>query len=341
LVADGHEQEYRNMPLDVDERRCIGVVCDYLGLTVGGEWRREQERPLEDRVRGEAVPEDRVTNGRQTAAIEVKRLMGDTVLLEYEQSLVSLRKFLVPPNGGHYTLNACIDFRLPADRAFKKRLRREIAKAARDLRPGERGAVRIPRRAQVERVSAGGPGYIFCTHNASAEEVQRVSPRLMGTYFLADEGQWEHSFVTDAGREAFLKRVQTACAATDSAGAVPLEWTEEWELLRHPLAGDPGEDEPDGVWITCATEARDLGSAVAEAVGSMVEKGLRKFAARRWAHVHILVLDNSSVLTSLDRVQDVVGGFEAAELAPLDQLLYLEGDVLTPLWLRTSRTAGL
>jgi len=102
----------------------------------------------------------------------------------------------------------------------------------------------------------------------------------------------------------------------------PVAWCEEWELTR----GD--NDDEDGVDIIAVTEARDMDSSVREAVYAMVEKGRSKFAGRRWADRHILVLETST-LAPMRLVTSVVGALEPQELEDIDLLLLVEHDELT------------
>lgn len=355
------------MPLSEAEQRCVRLVCDYLDQTRGGQWRPEAKAPLQDRVKvsgvpNPLVPEDVVTDGRKRAAVEVKGIHGDSEFIGYLSNLKSLRKSLAPPGGGYFTLSPSIDFHVPIDKKLHKSLKREIARVSPGLRPGETAPVRVHRRARVSLIRSDGQGNIYCSHNVTGHEVQRLSSRLTGTYYLVDADQREHAFTTDAAREAFAQQIEQACAAVAANRPGNLEWFEEWELHRldddsdaacdgdastaewqsewQPAVategGDETEPEPQGVWIICATEARDAPDAVEEAVVGMIDKGIEKFAAQRWGDLHVLVLDNSWSLTSLDRIRAVLGDFGGTELTPLYLLLYVQEETLTPLWARPS-----
>ena len=119
------------MPLSEQERRCVELTCQYLNGTRGGRWKIDDGPTLDEQYPSQPSPEVLVHNESMTAAIEVKYLTGDSMLNEYRESIFSLRRFLVPPCGGHYTLDPCIDFRLPIrDPRFRKHLRQEIARVA-------------------------------------------------------------------------------------------------------------------------------------------------------------------------------------------------------------------
>ena len=62
------------MPLNEFEQTSIQSVLAYLGERSGSSWAIEQV--LEDQYRSEPVPEVRVSDGRTTAAIEVKELIA-------------------------------------------------------------------------------------------------------------------------------------------------------------------------------------------------------------------------------------------------------------------------
>ena len=90
------------MPLTHQESRCIELASEHLGTLYGGSWRVMDGPPLDDLHPSEPTPEVIVGNGRTTAAIEVKRLTGDSVFQAYKESVLSLHRSLVPSCGGYY-----------------------------------------------------------------------------------------------------------------------------------------------------------------------------------------------------------------------------------------------
>ncbi len=60
-------------------------------------------------------PECLVRSEPSDAAIEVKRLTGDSVFQAYMEALQVLRALLGPSCGGFYWLGPAVDFRLPID----------------------------------------------------------------------------------------------------------------------------------------------------------------------------------------------------------------------------------
>ena len=69
------------MSLSEQEKRCVEYTCQFLSSTLGGCW--NVERYLDGLNPTEPTPEVVVTNGKITAAIEVKRMIGDSVYQEY------------------------------------------------------------------------------------------------------------------------------------------------------------------------------------------------------------------------------------------------------------------
>lgn len=314
------------MPLTDQEIRCIDMACSHLAGLYGGIWRITAVP--DEQYPSEPSPDAIVSNDVTTAAIEVKRLTGDAVLQTYKESMLSLNRFLVPSCGGHYTLNPYEDFRLPMEPPFKRHVKHEIERVAPSLAPGESGAIRMPRQAHISLANESGPGYIYCCHNVTGHFVQQVSPRLTGAFFLVDDGQWEHEFVTDEALAAFHDALVSACQTRVEQGKAPVSWVEEWELTRREEDGS-GEA---GVFLICVTDARSVYGSVAEAVDVMLEKAKRKFEARRWADHNVVVFDNASALTNTERVADVVAGFERDELGAIDLILFAHGDDLTQVW---------
>jgi len=90
------------MPITAQEARCIDLACSHLAMISSGAWHTMNGPSLDDLYPSEPTPEVIVTNDRATAAIEVKRLTGDSVFQAYLESLFSLRRSLVPSCGGYY-----------------------------------------------------------------------------------------------------------------------------------------------------------------------------------------------------------------------------------------------
>ena len=318
------------VPLSDQEARCVEVTCKYLSSTNGGSWTRDSYP--DELYPGESTPEVIATNGSVTAAIEVKRLTGDSIYQAYVESLLSNQRFLVPSCGGYYTLNPPIDFRLPMDINLRRHVKREIERLALTLRPGGAGAVRVPREGRISLVSESGPPNIFCTHGGPHSEVmQPLLARIDGKFMLVDEGL-EHSFFSDEGRSAFYDAVAAACERRLKGDASPFGWYEEWELTRlEDEKGDEGDK--DGVWIIAVTEARDMKESVAECVYAMLKNALRKFAERRWADLHVVVLDRLTYAPERF-VAEAMAALEPDEVRDVNFVLLVDGDSVVQCYTR-------
>ena len=111
------------------------------------------ERLIDELHPEEPTPEVIVTNEKDTAAIEVKRLMGDSVSQEYIKYHQYCLDFLVPSCGGHYTLTPPDDYHLPIDIKLLKHVKREIERVAPTLRAEQSGAVKILRSGHISLAS--------------------------------------------------------------------------------------------------------------------------------------------------------------------------------------------
>ena len=138
------------MPLSQQEARCIELACTYLGSQLGGRWSISEM--LDEKHPEEASPEVMVSNGNETAAIEVKRLTGDSVQQAYLESILSLERSLVPTCGGFYFLYPPIGIQLPLSTSLKREVKRQIEKIASTLSPGGSAALKFPRRGHVARM---------------------------------------------------------------------------------------------------------------------------------------------------------------------------------------------
>ena len=320
------------MPLTSQEQHCIDLVLGPLGGLYDGTWRVADGPTLDDVHESQASPECLVTNGSISAAVEVKRLTGDSVMQAYTEALMSLKRSLVPSCGGYYTLNPTVDFRLPIDGSLRRLLKREIERVAPTLVPGgPTDAVLIPRKAHVSMSREDGPGNLWCCHNSTGNLVAAASPLVTGTFLLVDEGMLEHSFVTDAGLAAFHAALADACRRRVETGSGHLEWFEEWELWRCEDFPDDDPRDRDGVILICVTEARGVDVSVAEALDLMLEKSLKKFE-HRWAERHVIVFDRATALCNAERVKQALSWVTAEELANIDLILLTEKDEVSVVW---------
>lgn len=320
------------MPLTSQERHCIDRALGPLGDLYGGTWRVTDGPTLDDLHESQASPECVVTNGSTSAAVEVKRLTGDSVMQAYTEALMSLNRSLVPTCGGYYTLSPAVDFRLPIDGSLRRLLKKEIERVAPTLVPGGApGAVHIPRKAHVSMSREDGPGNLWCCHNSTGNLVAAASPLVTGTFLLVDQGMLEHNFVTDAGLAAFHAALADACRRRIETGSGHLQWFDEWELWRCEDFPDDDPRDRDGVHVICVTEARSVDASVAEALDLMLEKVLKKFE-RTWAERHVIVFDQATVLCNAERVGQALSWVTPEELANVDLILLTDNDEVSVVW---------
>ena len=147
-----------------------------------------------------------------------------------------------------------------------------------------------------------------------------------GSYLVVDDGQWEHSFVTDEGKQAFVQSLVEACRRRSEGEASEFHWVEEWKLHR-------GEDlQPGQVDIICVTEARSVPGANAEAIDLVLDDALRKFEGRRWGDVHVVVLDRAGPGLSVDYLLDAIRLYSAEVLDAVDLILVADDTVISEGW---------
>ena len=140
---------------------------------------------------------------------------------------------------------------------------------------------------------------------------------------LADE-RLEHSFVTGEGKEAFYEAVVAAYQRRLKGDTSRFTWYEEWELTRLGDDDDAGDDE-DGVWIIAATEARDMTESTAECVYGVLDDALEKFAKRRWAALHVIVLERRTFIRE-GLVTELTQTPGPDDLPEVDLVLFVDGD---------------
>ena len=64
----------------------------------------------------------------------------------------------------------------------------------------------------------------------------------------------------------------------------------------------------------------------------MIDAALQKFASRRWADLHVLVLEKADGILPTDRVSDAISAIDPSDLHELDLILYIDDATTTKLW---------
>ncbi len=310
------------MALTAQELRCIDLACGHLASVYGDSWRVTRELDSEDP--SDASPEVEVTDGRATAAIEVKRLTV-AELQQYHGWKPSLERFVAPNCPGQFLLMPPSYFRLPLASPTMRHLRKEIARVAPTIPPEKSGAVLIRRNGYVVKLNDRLPGRIWCTAHNSNENLQGIEARLDGWYYLIhDDNPWEHNFVTDEGRAAWHDSIVAGCQTPTINGR--FSWNEEWELHRL----DDGEVDERHFEILAISDVFTGDSAVA-AVWTTLEKGKAKFQ-RRWADHHVLVFESRVPTINAGRLANIAAEFDAEDLGAIEMILLVDGDELTQIW---------
>lgn len=309
------------MSLSKQEAHCIELACKYLSSIFGGSW--AVERLLDELYDEEPTPEVIVSNGKDTAAVEVKRLTGDSVSQDYIKYHQYCQSYLVPSCGGYYTLTPPNDFRLPMDIKLLKHVKREIENVAPTLGAEQSGAIKIMRSGRISLISESSSPMIYCLHGGPFSELlSPIQEQISGRFMLVDEG-WEHSFVTQECILAFQNAVVEACKRRLCDDATPFNWYEEWELARLP-DGSNGEDDAGVVHIWTCTPAKKVRESVAECVYMVLTNALRKFK-ERWAYCHVLVLERCTY-APYQFVSEAIEALEADEIRDLDYILLVDND---------------
>ncbi len=277
---------------------------------------------LDDLYDEEPSPEALVTNGKVTAAIEVKRLTGDSVDQAYYSYYQYCLDFLVPSCGGYYTLTPPINFHFPMDIKLLKHVKREIERIAPTLEIKQSGAVKLLRSGYISLAGESVSPLIYCLHGGPLSELLLpIQKRIRGRFMLVDKGL-EHSFVTQQCRQAFQNAVVEACERRLKGDITPFNWFEEWELERLP---DGNDDETTGVvHIWACTPARSVKNSVAECVYMVLINALSKFN-KKWADYHVLALDRLTFAPD-QHVSEAIAIVEADELNVLDYIFLVDND---------------
>jgi hypothetical protein len=285
---------------------------------------------LDDLHQNSKSPEVLVSNGILSAAIEVTELRGGSVWNKHRVSWRTLQSELQPSREGHFILVPSDDFRLPIPKPVVRQLKQQLEVAAQSLHDqGAVAVVRVPRSAKVALVNPKQPGHVFCYHDSMPAVLHAASSRITGAYTLVDCDQWEHRFQTENGRDEAVQRIVDACHRRLGGEKTIAEWDEEWALHLTDVSGS-------GVDILCVTEAVSIPDMVAEDVSRAVAAKHRKFTGRRWADLHVLVMDARLRLTSRDYVALALSHVPDEQLSQFDVIARVHGDDIEMVWEKPS-----
>ncbi len=317
------------MALTQQELRCIELVCDYLGSVYGGTWRLT--RDLDEENLSTPSPDAEVSNGTITAAVEVKRLMGDASARKHSTSHSWLFKYLGPTYGGRYHLWPCSGFRLPIKRSFIDTIKTEIERVGKEIAPGQNGAIRIARSGELTCISKHEGQFINCWHAGQTDEVVReLSPYVTGIYYLSDGDQtnrWCHSFITGDARREFQCRLLGACDQSDNGRPVVVNWEEEWKLTRSATSTE------DGVFVS-AMHGGWVEPGLREEVQEALDKAAPKFN-QPLADMHVIMLERVGPSNAAaDDVQRLLPTLSLP--GNVDLILLIDGDCVTNMSLHSA-----
>jgi hypothetical protein len=325
------------MRLTDQERRCIELACDHLGRTRGGSWAIPRDETLQAAHPG-PTPELVVRSERESAAVEVKRLVGDAEFLAFMEAVLSLERGLLPPGGGSFSLVPGLGQHLPLPDPLRRAVKKEIARVGPTLGPGQSGVLCVPRNARIQRLGGDGPGFIYCDHPDTDGLWRDLGVRFRGSFRLLDGWLGRHSFASAEGRERFLAAIGRGCAASlaEPLGFVPVTFEEEWKLTRL-------EDGPQGIFVAASTRARAPRAILAECARAMLAAARAKFRGLRWADLHVVVLDEQVLgpdfpLDIPGVVREVLGGLDPDGVEDIDLVVLVHGGAAQEVWAR--RRAG-
>jgi hypothetical protein len=275
------------MPLTPQERAAIVLTLPVLDSVWGPTWLAPDGTTLAEEFPEQKTPECVVTNGTLTAAVEVKRLMGDAGWLGYHEAWQSLRRRLIPGCGGRYMLVPFHGTVLPLNKKLVERVAKQMEELAPSMQVGDVKPVRVPRPlAELRLIRTDRPdGSIYCSH--SEPVIEQFSERLAGWFWLADDDALPHSFVTEECRSGLYAKIEAASMSVLAGGDGHLEWEEEWALHRL----EDAEDGHDNVEIVAAVTS-DVFAGIDYTVTGMLLQGLRKFG-QRWGDKHVIVLEDA------------------------------------------------
>jgi hypothetical protein len=209
-------------------------------------------------------------------------------------------------------------------KTLQRLVKKEIARVAPTLSPGEEGVIRIPRQGRISLIDKSSPSFIICLHEGPYSELMsHIGQKVTGKFMLNDEGL-EHSFITQECKEAFKEAVVAACKRLLEEDVGDFHWYEEWELAR--IDNGDGDHSQDGVWIIATTGAHSVQSSVEQCVHANLCNAMRKFRRTpRWAELQVIVLEASQMVPR-DLVAGAVKVFLPQDRGLINHFLIVEGE---------------
>jgi hypothetical protein len=311
------------VPLTALELHCVQLACDFLSRVREGRWALVDGLTPDEQDPSAPTPEAVVSDGNLRAAVEVKRLKGPTGWQRHLSAQRWLEQYLAPTCGGRYHLVPPDGIYLPIDRKLARELKRQIEQVAPTMAVGETRPVPVPREGVLQFIAGSQFDHIYCSHNARV--FGAFSRRIPGTYWLVDDDEPEHSFVTDRGMQAFWTALEVASRQARAAGQATMYWQEEWPLTLLNVEGR-------GVEVRLIFGAADLPASVSENVETMVAKALPKFTGQRWGDLSVLVFEKSDPIISADRVRCALGSLDRQRRIPFDLVLLVDDEVVSQVW---------
>ena len=308
--------------MDQRETICINALLEHLGRCSGTKW--EIDVPdLDRRYPDRPTPECTITDGQEIAAVEVKALKGPQDQSDFFGDLRYLGRVLAPTTPGHFVVGPPYDNSPRWEKSFIRRVKREVERVAPTLHPGgDKGYVRIPRRARVAMANEKG-SLVSCYHGHS-EPLRQLAASTKGTFMIIDEEACS-ALESEQGKLSYAKAVAKACAeAKRGQSDAWVEWFDEWPIWRL----DAGESH---VEVIAVWGAFSVTAAIEETIWKAIEDGRRKFT-ERWALQHILLLDSQFAFTDVERVQGVLETLRPAAYGGVDEVLLYWDKRIWPLY---------
>lgn len=314
------------MPLSDQETRNIKIACDALSRKFGGGW--VIQRMLDEEISDRPSPEVVVGNGKMTAAIEVKELIGDEIFQRYREYQFSNERSLAGSVKGYFSLGPPPGTSFDIPSGLRRHIRTEIERVGPTLREGDEGAINVPRQGNVSCAPREST-YIHCCHHGPISPFwDPIREVVSGYVFLVDcdgpngTSGPDHSLHTEEGKRAFYDALLRAIARYQEGDSSRFTWNEEWLLFKHDDEGEPG------VWPLLVDDARAIRPSLAAAIQTLITKAEQKFT-EEWADRNLFVLD-STALGPDGLIQELVRE-ECSRMvkSPIHSVLLVEGERLS------------
>ena len=301
------------------EQSCADAICRYLAEATNRVWSVQRWLDLDENEN--RSPDALLSDGAENLMVEITRLTDGRKWNAYDNDLASLRRRLAPDRTRNYCLFLPRPYHVKLGPKEVRSLKHSIARVASGLQIGYETSIAVSRQGKVRFLWEANPGYVKCNH-VDDSALRSDTFFMRGAYFLEDQDDYCHQFLSDKRRLEFHRRLSEGCYKSRHGHPVTVNWEEEWKLRR--LVDSTNNE--GGVSVLGFVVDR-LESAAIRSVQQALRHGKDKFhggkiTARAAVALHA---GESQHMLTLKQYEDAIISLSTRDVDPLDSVFLVSG----------------